>query len=225
MGRYLFLIGWIAGLCVLSAGNVEAQNDGGGAPDQLDVVIDRLRSDIKELREENRRLRERIEKLEKGSNRAGSSSSDKEMSRTIRDLRQKLRRYRNAAVNLLEIMEDTDTDLLQTQTREATEQESKNVQDTEVAQETGQKTKPDLHGEWIMDNDRPYPIRREPLDQEVTYTTGPNDTLSKIAHQYYHDSELWMRLYLVNENRLNSPDNLPPGTILRLPPINRIKQD
>lgn len=223
MGRYLYLIASITGLCFLSIVPLDAQNNGGGAPDQSNIVIDRLRSDIQELKAENRELRNRIKELETTTNASESTTSDETLRREIQDLRELLRRYRDAAADLVQIVADSDTDFITVERGESTTKETDQSEEVEREEKNRQEPNPELQGEWIVDDSRPYPIRREPLDEQVTFTTGPNDTLSKIAHQYYHDAELWFRLFLVNEDRLDSPDNLPPGTTLQLPPIDRIK--
>lgn len=215
-------------ITAVGVGPLLSQDDG-GAPSEENMIQQRLRSDLQDMREENRELRERIQELET-SNRSQSSGEDSSQddntdSRQIRELRQEnerlreqLSEFRNLLSQLTEKVEGLElADDVELVSHESVEESNSN-------ESRENKEEVDRESEWIEDSDRPYPIRRDPLQEEIEYTTGADDTLSKIAHQFYHDAELWIRIYLVNENRLDSPDSLPPGTVLRLPPIHKIKQ-
>lgn len=217
MEQYLYTSGIITLLLLTLSFPAIAQNNN-GAPDQNNMIKQRLRSDIEDLKNENETLKERIEQFESQQKQSASNSvlDQGELRKENQRLRKLLQRYRKAIHQLVETMRQADSALKQSETTTNTGEE--------VTHETQEKQDPEVDEKWIQDENRPYPIRREPLQKEITYTTGPNDTLSKLAHQYYHDAELWIRIYLVNEDRLDSPDNLPPGTKLRLPPIDRIRK-
>ena len=44
-----------------------------------------------------------------------------------------------------------------------------------------------------------------------------NDTLSGIAVLYYHDAGAWKRIFAANSNKLESPDRIYVGQLLRIP--------
>ncbi|WP_366513149.1 YidB family protein [Methylobacter sp.] len=50
-----------------------------------------------------------------------------------------------------------------------------------------------------------------------TYTVSSGDTLSKIAKQFYNDSNQWQRIFDANRNILNDPNRIFPGQHLRIP--------
>jgi nucleoid-associated protein YgaU len=49
------------------------------------------------------------------------------------------------------------------------------------------------------------------------YRIGPDDTLSGIAQRHLGRSSRWHEIYAKNQDVLQSPDNLTPGTVIRLP--------
>lgn len=205
------------GLLLIGAGPVLGQ----GAPSEEEMIKERLQSDLENLREENESLREELEEVRRqNEQRTEEASTDGQTSRVEalkaenRRLRKILSQYRDIFNELVKEVKQADT------TFQTTVAPAREVTETPTTEEEA-----DSESKWMNDPDRPYPIRRQPLEEEITYVTDPDDTLSKIAHQFYHDAELWIRIYLVNENRLESPDTLPPGTELRLPPIDRIQQE
>jgi uncharacterized protein YidB (DUF937 family) len=50
-----------------------------------------------------------------------------------------------------------------------------------------------------------------------TYTVSSGDTLSKIAKQFYNDSNQWQRIFDANRDILSNPDRIFPGQHLRIP--------
>lgn len=56
--------------------------------------------------------------------------------------------------------------------------------------------------------------------QTVKYTVRPNDSLSKIAQQFYGDANKWRTIYNANKRLLrNNPNNLRVGQELTIPPL------
>ncbi|MGM0380752.1 MAG: hypothetical protein ACQEP7_02090 [bacterium] len=74
-------------------------------------------------------------------------------------------------------------------------------------------------GKLWEEKGRSYPVRRQPLDYELLLITGSQDSLTRLAHQYYGDYEYWEALYEFNSDRIGNPDLLPAGTRLRMPPL------
>ncbi|MGZ5010807.1 MAG: YidB family protein [Methylobacter sp.] len=50
-----------------------------------------------------------------------------------------------------------------------------------------------------------------------TYAVSSGDTLSKIAKQFYNDSNQWHRIFDANRDILSNPDQIFPGQHLRIP--------
>jgi nucleoid-associated protein YgaU len=53
------------------------------------------------------------------------------------------------------------------------------------------------------------------------HTVRAGETLFSLAQQYYGDGDKFSLIFQVNRNRLESPDDLPPGTILVIPDLPR----
>ena len=53
---------------------------------------------------------------------------------------------------------------------------------------------------------------------QVTYTVQSGDTLSKIATEYYGNSNEYRRIYEANKDKLDDPDDIRPGQELVIPP-------
>ena len=51
----------------------------------------------------------------------------------------------------------------------------------------------------------------------LEYTVVSGDMLSGIAQQFYGDASLWPRLFTANRDRVNNPDLIWPGQVLRIP--------
>jgi nucleoid-associated protein YgaU len=52
---------------------------------------------------------------------------------------------------------------------------------------------------------------------EQSYTVKGGDSLSKIAKQFYGDSNAWKRIFDANTDVLKDPDKIFPGQTLRIP--------
>ncbi len=53
---------------------------------------------------------------------------------------------------------------------------------------------------------------------ERQYTVQPSDTLSGIAQKMYGRSAQWRKIHQANRDRIENPDRLKAGTVLRIPP-------
>jgi nucleoid-associated protein YgaU len=51
------------------------------------------------------------------------------------------------------------------------------------------------------------------------HTVREGETLTGLAQHYYGDGDKSATLYQVNRSRLDSPDELPPGTVLLIPDL------
>jgi len=50
-----------------------------------------------------------------------------------------------------------------------------------------------------------------------TYTVQPGDSLSKISKQFYGDSNMYMKIFEANKDKLSDPDKIKPGMDLVIP--------
>lgn len=50
-----------------------------------------------------------------------------------------------------------------------------------------------------------------------TYTVKSGDSLSKIARQFYGNTDDWRRIFDANRDIIENPDLIHPGQTLRLP--------
>jgi nucleoid-associated protein YgaU len=50
-----------------------------------------------------------------------------------------------------------------------------------------------------------------------TYTVQSGDNLSKISKRFYGDANNYMKIFQANRDKLSDPDELKPGTQLRIP--------
>jgi nucleoid-associated protein YgaU len=68
------------------------------------------------------------------------------------------------------------------------------------------------------------PLRLSPspsagASEGQTYTVQSGDTLSSIASRFYHDASAWRPIFEANRDRLNGPESLRTGMVLRIPPV------
>lgn len=73
-------------------------------------------------------------------------------------------------------------------------------------------TQPLPRGSWLPD-------RQSSSSQptSVTYTVQPGDTLRGIAYWFYGDRSRSQALYAANRSTIRDPQELDPGTVLRIP--------
>lgn len=50
-----------------------------------------------------------------------------------------------------------------------------------------------------------------------THTVESGDSLSKIAHKVYGDSNEWRKIFEANQHQLDDPDKIYPGQVLIIP--------
>ena len=55
-------------------------------------------------------------------------------------------------------------------------------------------------------------------EQGVRYTVQAGDTLSKIAKEFYGDSDQYRRIFEANRDKLDDADNVRVGQELTIPP-------
>jgi nucleoid-associated protein YgaU len=63
-----------------------------------------------------------------------------------------------------------------------------------------------------------------PEGRGLTYVVGQGDTLTDIARNILGDGSRWREIYELNQDKLESPDVIPIGIELRLPPIEKKNQ-
>jgi nucleoid-associated protein YgaU len=55
-------------------------------------------------------------------------------------------------------------------------------------------------------------------EQPKIYVVQHGETLISIARRLYGDSAMYVKIFELNRDKLTSPDRVPEGTVLRLPP-------
>lgn len=105
-------------------------------------------------------------------------------------------------------------------TRDERNQQRRNQQQSTVREPSADNS----GDEWVTVPGHPYEIRRTPLDHRVIYITTDDTTLTKLAHKYYRDASYWKTIYEVNRDKLPSPDVVPPGVTLILPPLKNLNK-
>jgi 5'-nucleotidase len=67
------------------------------------------------------------------------------------------------------------------------------------------------------------PVQRAPAApltaQGRSHTVQEGETLFDLAQRYYGDGNKSRAIYQINRNRLDSPDELTPGTVLLIPDL------
>ena len=86
--------------------------------------------------------------------------------------------------------------------------------------------------EVVVHQDAPKATPRRPDPEPVTpakppepakpaqqdYVVKAGDTLSDLAKAFYGTSSLWRKIYDANKDVIEDPDNVKPGTTIRIPP-------
>lgn len=57
----------------------------------------------------------------------------------------------------------------------------------------------------------------EPVRNGRSYTVEKGDTLSHIAKQFYGKAGAWQAIFEANRDRIDDPDLIHPGQVLRIP--------
>lgn len=162
------------------------------------LIQDRLLSDISSINDQLSRLNRTVNRLED------------EISQ-LKNVNQRQRNRINELEKTVASLRDGST------TSQASRGTGERREDTTVSGNDSPSTSsPSM---WEPHPNVPYEIRREPLNYELIYITTDDTTLTKLAHRYYRDASYWRNIYRVNEDKLPSPDVVPPGVRLRLPPI------
>ncbi|WP_334179640.1 LysM peptidoglycan-binding domain-containing protein [Pseudoxanthomonas sp.] len=52
---------------------------------------------------------------------------------------------------------------------------------------------------------------------EITYTVGKGDTLSKIAKEHLGSANAWKQIFEANRDVIDDPDRIFPGQVIKLP--------
>ncbi|WP_300789569.1 HU family DNA-binding protein [uncultured Bacteroides sp.] len=55
------------------------------------------------------------------------------------------------------------------------------------------------------------------------YTISPGSTLSKVAYRYYKNRKLWPYIVMHNKDIIQDPNNVPIGTVLRIPVLTPVE--
>lgn len=174
------------------------------------MVHRRLQSDISSLRKQVSRLSETLKKLTDRLSR---------LEATVRRQENRLQKFEQQIQADRSMEEKTDKQNLKHSISSAKKSETS----PEKAGVQKSETPLSQQSIWVDKPRLSYKIRREPLDREIIYVATDDTVLSKLAHRYYRDASFWEQIYQVNKNKLPSPDVVPPGTRLRLPPLNELK--
>lgn len=167
------------------------------------LVQRRLMADMRELKNKLNQLNQTVKRLEK----------------LVAQLRRRNQKNRKRILTLERELDRTNYP--DRATNQRTNPEPRRTSQSATNEPRQQKTNPG--GEWIESPDHPYTIRRNPLDHKVIYVTTDDTTLTKLAHRYYRDASYWRAIYQFNRDKLPSPDVIPPGLNLVLPPIANIQ--
>jgi nucleoid-associated protein YgaU len=56
-------------------------------------------------------------------------------------------------------------------------------------------------------------------DEHETYTVVAGDSLSRIAKRRYGKGSMWKLIYEANRDKIENPDLIYPGQVLRIPKV------
>lgn len=82
-----------------------------------------------------------------------------------------------------------------------------------------QKETPQTKSEVGEDGTQPDSINYKIVGTKTTYTVKPGETLTRVALRFYGTKNLWPYIVKHNPNKIKNPNNVPSGTVLRIPEI------
>ncbi|MFN3430070.1 MAG: LysM peptidoglycan-binding domain-containing protein, partial [Candidatus Sericytochromatia bacterium] len=65
----------------------------------------------------------------------------------------------------------------------------------------------------------PAPVTPAPAAPKGTYTVKAGDSLYRIAKAELNDGSRWQEIYAMNPHKLPNPNQLVPGMVLKMPPL------
>jgi nucleoid-associated protein YgaU len=83
---------------------------------------------------------------------------------------------------------------------------------------SGDRQRPDFSNVRSGASSTAPPAAEKPAE-ERTYTVAAGDSLSKIAKRVYGNATLWRRIFEANKDRIENPDLIYPGQVLRIPDV------
>lgn len=173
--------------------------------DRNNMVRERMMADMRELKDQLTQLNKTVNQLQN----------------TISDLRRENQRNKNRIIELEQRLEHLSKSSEDRTDRREDEPKTQTANKTRSTPNDRSAAKDD--DEWVQAPNQSYEIRREPLDHKVIYVTTDDTTLTELAHKYYRDASFWRVIYELNRDKLPSPDVVPPGVNLVLPPVQNIE--
>ena len=70
----------------------------------------------------------------------------------------------------------------------------------------------------VADSDTVELAEEEPV---ITETITTQVVLSTLAEKHYGSQWFWVYIYEENKDRIDNPDNVPPGTVVVIPPAEK----
>ncbi len=190
---------------------------------EQDEIIERLRLDLEEAEQRNRRLEQELEEQEEEKER---------LRQKIDELEAELEVSTPAVAPETVEIEEADTEEVDEPLPETVEEVSEPESEHIVERadtlpepvESVERTLKNVHGErpelyWEYGPHRAYPILARPLQRHLVKTITADDSLTKLAHQFYHDSDYWELIHQYNSEIIADPNALPGGREIDLPPI------
>lgn len=174
--------------------------------DRSSMVRDRLMADMRELKDQLTQLNETVNRLQN----------------TISDLRRENQKNKNRILELERRLDRMGEDA-ETNADRNSNNNSRGSAQPEPTSSDQRSRATESDDEWVQAPNQSYEIRREPLDHKVIYVTTDDTTLTELAHKYYRDASFWRVIYELNRDKLPSPDVVPPGVNLVLPPVQNIE--
>ncbi len=210
MGRY----NWIICLLVI-AFLVAAFGAVGISEASQEEIITRLRYDLNEVRERNRRLEQQVEQLQ---------AENQELEQKIAELESEpapgepVSRIETPEAASPETEQPVEEKTQPEPPREDLPEAVRKIEETVRKLDSGA---PPLN--WEYGPERAYPILAEPLEQELKKIIAREDSLSRLAHQFYRDAAYWRHLYRYNSELITDVERLPGGREIELPPLSYLK--